>query len=150
MIKLKEEAAIFDEVINYLLNIGPMDPLELCEGLSENANELLYLWIIQEGVDMSDFNLDIYDLELWLDHFGVYLGEFNELIDYGSFDPEFIVVNFLLSDWDESRNDRHTIMNSLLKHCVIISGVCPMEKSEQYWILCNINISWGHKSQIIY
>ena len=127
-IKLKEGAAIFDEAIHYLLNIGPMDPLELCEGLSESANELLYLLIIQEGVDMSDFNLDIYDLEHRLDHFGVYFGEFNELIDYGSFDPEFMVVNFLLSDGDESRNDRHTIMNALLKHCGITSGVLPSGK----------------------
>lgn len=124
-IKLKEGAAIFDEAIHYLLNIGPMEPLELCEGLSESANELLYLLIIQEGVDLSDFNLDIYDLEHRLDHFGVYFGEFNELIDYGSFDPEFMVVNFLLSDGDESRNDRHTIMNALLKHCGITSGVLP-------------------------
>ena len=127
-IKLKEGAAIFDEAIHYLLNIGPMDPLELCEGLSESANELLYLLIIQEGFDMSDFNLDIYDLEHRLDHFGVYFGEFNELIDYGSFDPEFMVVNFLLSDGDETRNDRHTIMNALLKHCGITSGVLPSGK----------------------
>lgn len=127
-IKLKEGAAIFDEAIHYLLNIGSMDPLELCEGLSESANELLYLLIIQEGVDMSDFNLDIYDLEHRLDHFGVYFGEFNELIDYGSFDPEFMVVNFLLSDGDETRNDRHTIMNALLKHCGITSGVLPSGK----------------------
>ena len=127
-IKLKEGAAIFDEAIHYLLNIGPMDPLELCEGLSESANELLYLLIIQEGVDMSDFNLDIYDLEHRLDHFGVYFGEFNELIDYGSFDPEFMVVNFLLSDGDETRNDRHTVMNALLKHCGITSGVLPSGK----------------------
>ena len=127
-IKLKEGAAIFDEAIHYLLNIGTMEPLELCEGLSESANELLYLLIIQEGVDMSEFNLDIYDLEHRLDHFGVYFGEFNELIDYGSFDPEFMVVNFLLSDGDESRNDRHTIMNALLKHCGITSGVLPSGK----------------------
>ena len=123
--KLKEGAAIFDEAIHYLLNIGPMEPLELCDGLSESAIELLYLLIIQEGVDMSEFNQDIYDLEHRLDHFGVYFGEFNELIDYGSFDPEFMVVNFLLSDGDESRNDRHTIMNSLMKHCGITSGILP-------------------------
>ena len=126
--KLKEGAAIFDEAIHYLLNIGPMEPLELCDGLSESAIELLYLLIIQEGVDMSEFNQDIYDLEHRLDHFGVYFGEFNELIDYGSFDPEFMVVNFLLSDGDESRNDRHTIMNSLMKHCGITSGVLPSGK----------------------
>ena len=100
--KLKEGSAIFDESINFLLSIEPMDPLQLSEGLSESAIELLYLLIIQEGVDMSEFNLDIYDLEHRLDHFLVYFGEFNELIDYGSFDTEFMVVNFLLSDGDET------------------------------------------------
>ena len=126
--KLKEGAAIFDETIQYLLNIGQMEPLELCEGLSESANELLSILIIQEGVDMSDFNLDIYDLEHRLDHFGVYFGEFSELIDYGSFDPEFVVVNFLLSDGDETRNDRHTVMNPLMKYCGITSGILPSTK----------------------
>ena len=126
--KLKEGAAIFDETIQYLLNIGQMEPLELCEGLSESANELLSILIIQEGVDMSDFNLDIYDLEHRLDHFGVYFGEFSELIDYGSFDPEFVVVNFLLGDGDETRNDRHTIMNPLMKYCGITSGILPSTK----------------------
>ena len=126
--KLKEGSAIFDETIQYLLNIGQMEPLELCDGLSESANELLSILIIQEGVDMSDFNLDIYDLEHRLDHFGVYFGEFSELIDYGSFDPEFVVVNFLLSDGDETRNDRHTIMNPLMKYCGITSGILPSSK----------------------
>ena len=126
--KLKEGMAIFDETIQYMLNIGSMEPLELCDGLSESANELLSILIIQEGVDMSDFNLDIYDLEHRLDHFGVYFGEFNELIDYGSFDPEFVVVNFLLSDGDETRNDRHTIMNPLMKYCGITSGILPSTK----------------------
>ena len=128
IMKLKEGAAIFDETIQYLLNIGQMEPLELCDGLSESANELLSILIIQEGVDMSDFNLDIYDLEHRLDHFGVYFGEFNELIDYGSFDPEFVVVNFLLSDGDDTRNDRHTIMNPLMKYCGITSGILPSTK----------------------
>ena len=126
--KLKEGSAIFDETIQYLLNIGQMEPLELCDGLSESANELLSILIIQEGVDMSDFNLDIYDLEHRLDHFGVYFGEFSELIDYGSFDPEFVVVNFLLSDGDETRNDRHTILNPLMKYCGITSGILPSTK----------------------
>ena len=126
--KLKEGSAIFEEAIQYLLNIGQMEPLELCDGLSESANELLSILIIQEGVDMSDFNLDIYDLEHRLDHFGIYFGEFNELIDYGSFDPEFVVVNFLLSDGDDTRNDRHTIMNPLMKYCGITSGILPSTK----------------------
>ena len=128
IMKLKEGSKIFDEAIQYLLNIGSMEPLELCEGLSESANELLSILIIQEGVDMSDFNLDIYDLEHRLDHFGVFFGEFSEIIDYGSFDPEFVVVNFILGDGDETRNDRHTILNPKMKYCGISSGILPSTK----------------------
>ena len=128
IMKLKEGSKIFDEAIQYLLNIGSMDPLELCDGLSESANELLSILIIQEGVDMSDFNLDIYDLEHRLDHFGVFFGEFSEIIDYGSFDPEFVVVNFILGDGDNTRNDRHTILNPQLKYCGIASGILPSTK----------------------
>ena len=128
IMKLKEGSKIFDEAIQYLLNIGAMEPLELCDGLSESANELLSILIIQEGVDMSDFNLDIYDLEHRLDHFGVFFGEFSEIIDYGSFDPEFVVVNFILGDGDETRNDRHTILNPKMKYCGIASGILPSTK----------------------
>ena len=128
IMKLKEGSKIFDEAIQYLLNIGSMEPLELCDGLSESANELLSILIIQEGVDMSDFNLDIYDLEHRLDHFGVFFGEFSEIIDYGSFDSEFVVVNFILGDGDDTRNDRHTILNPQFKYCGISSGLLPSSK----------------------
>ena len=128
IMKLKEGSKIFDESIQYLLNIGAMEPLELCDGLSESANELLSILIIQEGVDMSEFKLDIYDLEHRLDHFGVFFGEFNEIIDYGSFDAEFVVVNFILGDGDETRNDRHTILNPRMKYCGIASGILPSSK----------------------
>ena len=74
IMKLREGSKIFDEAIQYLLNIGPMEPLELCEGLSESANELLSILIIQEVVDMLDFNLYIYYLEHRLYHFGVFFG----------------------------------------------------------------------------
>ena len=128
IMKLREGSKIFDESIQYLLNIGPMEPLELCDGLSESANELLSILIIQEGVDMSEFSLDIYDLEHRLDHFGVFFGEFNEIIDYGSFDAEFVVVNFILGDGDETRTDRHTILNPQMKYCGIASGILPSTK----------------------
>ena len=128
IMKLREGSKIFEESIQYLLNIGPMEPLELCDGLSESANELLSILIIQEGVDMSEFSLDIYDLEHRLDHFGVFFGEFNEIIDYGSFDAEFVVVNFILGDGDETRTDRHTILNPQMKYCGIASGILPSTK----------------------
>lgn len=126
--KLKEGEAIFDETIQYLLSIEKLEPLDLYDELIESVYELLSLLILQEGVDMSKFNSNTYNLENRLNHFGVYFGEFSELVDNGAIYPEFIVVNFLLIDGDETRIDRYKIMNPLIKYCGISSEMLPITK----------------------
>ena len=126
--KLQEGSKIFDEAIQYLLNISPIEPLTVEEGLCQSAEELLSVLIIQEGVNMRDLQSNIYDLEKRLDHFGVYFGEFCELLDYGCLDPEFVVINFILGDGDEFRKDRKIIFNPDLKYMGITSGILPSSK----------------------
>ena len=125
---LKEGTEIFDEAIQYLLNISPLEPFILEEGLSKSAEELLSVLIIQEGINMKDIQQNMYDLEKRLDHFGVYFGEFCEVLDYGCLDPEWVVINFILGDGDESRKDRKNIFNPLLKYIGITSGILPSTK----------------------
>ncbi len=125
---LKEGIEIFDEAIQYLLNISPLEPFILEEGLSKSAEELLSVLIIQEGINMKDIQQNMYDLEKRLDHFGVYFGEFCEVLDYGCLDPEWVVINFILGDGDESRKDRKNIFNPLLKYIGITSGILPSTK----------------------
>ena len=125
---LKEGIEIFDEAIQYLLNISPLEPFIPEEGLSKSAEELLSVLIIQEGIYMKDIQQNMYDLEKRLDHFGVYFGEFCEVLDYGCLDPEWVVINFILGDGDESRKDRKNIFNPLLKYIGITSGILPSTK----------------------
>ena len=125
---LKEGIEIFDEAIQYLLNISPLEPFIPEEGLSKSAEELLSVLIIQEGINMKDIQQNMYDLEKRLDHFGVYFGEFCEVLDYGCLDPEWVVINFILGDGDESRKDRKNIFNPLLKYIGITSGILPSTK----------------------
>ena len=77
---------------------------------------------------MKDIQQNMYDLEKRLDHFGVYFGEFCEVLDYGCLDPEWVVINFILGDGDESRKDRKNIFNPLLKYIGITSGILPSTK----------------------
>ena len=126
---IREGSALFDEAIQYLLNISPLDPLEEVEGLEKSADELLSVLIIQEGCNMKDMEPSIFELEKRLDHFGVFFGEFCELIDYGSADPEIIVMNFVLCDGDDSRRDRKILFNPLLKYVGVSSGILPSEKT---------------------
>jgi hypothetical protein len=125
---LKEGTEIFDEAIQYLLNISPLEPFIPEDGLSKSAEELLSVLIIQEGINMKDIQQNMYDLEKRLDHFGVYFGEFCEVLDYGCLDPEWVVINFILGDGDESRKDRKNIFNPLLKYIGITSGILPSTK----------------------
>ena len=125
---LKEGLEIFDEAIQYLLNISPLEPFIPEEGLNKSAEELLSVLIIQEGINMKDIQQNMYDLEKRLDHFGVYFGEFCEVLDYGCLDPEWVVINFILGDGDESRKDRKNIFNPLLKYIGITSGILPSTK----------------------
>lgn len=126
---LTEGQEVFDEAIQYLLNISALDPLEQVEGLSKSADELLSVLIIQEGVNMKDIEPSIYELEKRLDHFGVFFGEFCELINYGIKDPEVIVMYFILGDGDDLRRDRKIIFNPLLKYVGISSGTLPSENN---------------------
>ena len=76
---------------------------------------------LQEGVNMRDLQSNRYDLEKRLDHFGVYFGEFCELLDYGCLDPEFVVINFILGDGDPNKIDRSILFNPDIKTIGIIS-----------------------------
>ena len=77
---------------------------------------------------MRDLQSKIYDLEKWLEHFDVYLGEFCELLDYGCLDSEFVVINFIFGDGDEFWKDRKIIFNPDLKYFGITSGILQSSK----------------------
>ena len=126
---VREGVAIFDEAIQFLLNMTPLQPLEEVEGLGKSADELLSVLIIQEGVNMKELEPSIYELEKRLDHYGVFFGEFCELIDYGSADPELVVLNFVLCDGDDSRKARKILFNPLLRYIGISSGILPSERT---------------------
>ena len=126
--KLTEGPQLFEEAINYLLDLDPLEPLIVSEGLSESAHELLSVFVIEEDVRMDDLSSKIHSLKNRLDHFGVYFGDFAELIDYGSFDPVYVVVNFLLCDGEKTRKDKKTMLNPLLKYVGISSGLLPSTK----------------------
>ena len=75
IMKLKEGSAIFDETIQYLLNIGQMEPLELCDGLSESANELLSILIISDCniLNKLSFSSKLSGIDICFIVFGIFL-----------------------------------------------------------------------------
>lgn len=126
-----EGTAAFEEAIDFLRSLPSPSKLSLCltQGIINSTNELLNLLILHEGIEgISDNESRKFDLDKRINHYGASFGELDELIDYGTFDPEFVIVNFIVCDGDPERKDRQILFNPLTKYCGVTSGILPSEK----------------------
>ena len=115
-----------EEAIDFLTHQQPLKGLIYNKTITQACDYLLDELIIHDGLDDNDSNR--YSLENRLSKFGEPLGEIYELIDYGMFDPEFIVINFILCDGDDQKYERNVIFNSKIKFLGIAASILPSEK----------------------
>ena len=115
-----------EEAINFLSKQKPLPGLIYNKTITQACDYLLDELIIHDGLEGTENNK--YNLENRLSKFGQPLGECYELIDYGMFDPEFIVINFILCDGDFQKYERNVIFNPKIKCLGIASSILPSEK----------------------
>jgi hypothetical protein len=126
-----EGTKAFDEAIEFLKSYPTPSNLTLSwtKGIVSSADELLNYLILHEGIEgMSEMEKKIYDLDKRMNHYGASFGELDELIDYGTFDPEYVVVNFIVCDGDKERKERQILFNPLIKFCGISAAILPSNK----------------------
>ena len=90
-----------NDAINFLESQNELPKLIYNKTITQACDYLLDELVSHDGLD--DENANDYSLENRLNKFGQPLGENYELIDYGMFDPEFIVINFILGDGDKNK-----------------------------------------------
>ena len=115
-----------EEAINFLSKQKPLQGLMYNKTITQACDYLLDELIIHDGLE-EDENTK-YNLENRLSKFGQPFGECYELIDYGMFDPEFIVINFILCDGDFQKYERNVLFNPNIKYLGIASSILPSEK----------------------
>ena len=115
-----------EEAINYLSKQKSLPGLIYNKTITQACDYLLDELIIHDGLEGNENTK--YNLENRLSKFGQPLGECYELIDYGMFDPEFIVINFILCDGDMQKYERNVIFNPKIKYLGIASSILPSEK----------------------
>ena len=118
--------ASLEEAINFLSKQKSLPGLIYNKTITQACDYLLDELIIHDGLE-SDENSK-YNLENRLSKFGEPFGESYELIDYGMFDPEFIVINFILCDGDIQKYERNVIFNPKIKYLGIASAILPSDK----------------------
>ncbi len=115
-----------DNSIKFLEKQQELPRLNYNKTITQACDYLLDELLAHDGLD--DENALNYSLENRLNKFGRPFGESYELIDYGMFDPEFIVINFVLGDGDKNKFERNVIFNPKVKHIGIASGILSSEK----------------------
>ena len=119
-------SASLNESINFLEEQNELPKLIYNKAITQACDYLLDELVSHDGLD--DENAKEYSLENRLSKFGHPFGENYELIDYGMFDPEFIVINFILGDGDRRKFERNIIFNPKVKYIGIASGILSSEK----------------------
>jgi len=115
-----------DDAIKFLETQRELPRLNYNKTITQACDFLLDELVAHDGLE--DEKANDYSLENRLNKFGVPMGENYELIDYGMFDPEFIVINFVLGDGDKNKFERKVIFNPRVKHIGIASGILSSEK----------------------
>ena len=115
-----------DDSIKFLQKQEALPRLIYNKTITQACDYLLDELVAHDGLD--DNSANNYSLENRLNKFGHPLGENYELIDYGMFDPEFIVINFVLGDGDRNKFERNVIFNPNVKYIGIASGILSSEK----------------------
>ena len=115
-----------DDAISFLSKQKNICPLIYSKTITQACDYLLDELIAHDGLE--DEKINQYTLENRLNMFGKPLGEIYELIDYGMFDPEFIVINFILCDGDKQKYERNVIFNPNIKYIGIASALLPSDK----------------------
>ena len=115
-----------EDAIDFLSKQKPLPGLVYNKTITQACDYLLDELIIHDGLDDDESNK--YSLENRLSKFGEPFGETYELIDYGMFDPEFIVINFILCDGEIQKYERNVIFNPKIKCLGIAASILPSDK----------------------
>lgn len=122
----KEGKQAFLEAYKFLKNITPISSLKSANGLTKSAEDLVNVVTLYDG-DFSNNN-KLEEIHTRMNKYGAALGNIYEMIDYGSFDPEFVVINLLVCDGDKTRKNRSIIFNKSFRYIGVSSGLMPSDK----------------------
>ena len=105
------------ESINFLKKQKKLPSLSFHPSLLDSCENLLYEYLYNPNYKNTNSTF-----ENRLKSCGQPFGENYEIMCYDMFDPEFIVINLILSDGDKKKFERNVIFNPKMKYIGIISG----------------------------
>lgn len=110
----------FNDAIKFLKSQKKLPKLEYDRDISNSCEDLVYKYAERKNTKNT--------FEERLNKYGIPFGESYEIINFDMFDPEFIVINLILSDGDKNKFGRNVIFNPNIKYFGIASTILPPNK----------------------
>ena len=106
----EEGPAAYDEAAKYLKSIKPLEEVIPSKGLGRIAND--YLDKIKH---LDPDRIDEIDIDIIIKKYGSFTGSLNTAMDFGNNNAEFVIISLIVSDGDDTRNNRDLLLNPELK-----------------------------------
>lgn len=144
-VRLTEGVKAFKEAIKFLKRQKPLSSFKTKEGLRKSAEDLVVIININDGKD-DVISAKLADVNSRMNKYGVAVGELKEIIEYGTFDPEYVVVSLILCDGDSSRKEREILFAETSNFASVYSGLLP---SDIIFTVVNLAEQYFEKGAII-
>lgn len=144
-VRLTEGVKAFKEAIRFLKRQKPLSSFKTKEGLRRSAEDLVDIININDGKD-DVISAKLAEVNSRMNKYGVAVGELKEIIEYGTFDPEFVVVSLILCDGDSSRKEREILFAETSNFASVYSGLLP---SDIIFTVVNLAEQYFEKGAII-
>ena len=111
-IKTKEGFSAFEECAMFLDNLDELPQLKLNEGLNYSSKEVIKNLLTYKSIEEINSKMKIDEC---LSKFGEVYGPFSQLCDFGTSNPELLVILFLVDDGECNRSNRLSLLNGNFK-----------------------------------
>jgi len=112
----------FNDAIKFLKSQKKLPKLVYDRDIANSCEDLVYKYAERKNENTKN------SFEARLNKYGIPFGECFEIINFDMFDPEFIVINLILSDGDKNKFGRNVIFNPNIKYFGIGSTILPPNK----------------------
>ena len=111
-IKTKEGFSAFEECAMFLDNLDELPQLKLNEGLNYSSKEVIKNLLTYKSIEEINSKMKIDEC---LSKFGEVYGPFSQLCDFGTSNPELLVILLLVDDGECNRSNRLSLLNGNFK-----------------------------------
>jgi hypothetical protein len=116
-IQTEEGVEAFKEAVDFLNNQEKLEPLKPSKGLCRIAEEFIAIYQKPDSGELA--NKDMEDI---INKYGSFSGSFSRAMDFGGETAEMAIINLVVSDGDQTRGQRESLLSTDIKKVGVANG----------------------------